>query len=334
MITRISKPGAKKRLLRSGLAAAVLMACLVPAAAQENLGRGRVTGQVVDNSGNPIEGALIVAQSLQGTAKLDAKSDRKGNFAIAGFGTGMWRFTASKEGFQTATLDQEIRQLKANPPVQIVLEKLTGLAAFQADKAGQEMLEKGNVLFEEGRYDDAVRIFEEFSQRYPEVYQARINIASSHFRKGDLESAEAEYTRILETIRNAVGGYSADKGTAVRALTGMGEIQLARQDFEKARDFFSQSLALSPDDEAAAYNVGEIFFSNQQIDEAVKYFEMAIRIKPSWSKAYHKLGLVYLNKGDFEKSLEYLRKFIEIDPENPEVPTVRNIIDTISKMKK
>ncbi|MDW7759755.1 MAG: tetratricopeptide repeat protein [Acidobacteriota bacterium] len=334
MITRISKPGAKKRLVRGGLVAAILIACLVPSTAQENLGRGRVTGQVVDNSGNPIEDALIVAQSLQSTAKLEGKSDRKGNFAIAGFGTGMWRFTATKEGYASAFVDQEIRQLRANTPVRIVLEKLTGLAAFQADKAGQELLEKGNALFEEGRYDDAVRIFEEFSQRYPEVYQARINIASSHFRKGDLESAETEYTQILETIRKAVGGYSADKATSVRALTGLGEIQLAKQNFEEARDFFSQGLALSPEDEAAAYNVGEIFFSNQQIDEAIKYFEMAIRIKPSWSKAYHKLGLVYLNKGDFEKSLEYLRKFIEIDPENPEVPTVRNIIDTISKMKK
>ena len=91
--------------------AVILVAGFGSLGAQENLGRGRATGQVVDDSGNPIEGALIVAQSLQSTAKLDGKSDTKGNFAIAGFGTGMWRFTATKEGYASAFADQEIRQL-------------------------------------------------------------------------------------------------------------------------------------------------------------------------------------------------------------------------------
>lgn len=334
-MTRMREKGTVAAKIAWAACATVAFAvCFGALSAQENLGRGRVTGQVVDNSGNPVEDALVVAQSLQGTAKLEAKSDRKGNFAIAGFGTGTWRFTGSKEGYATATVDQEIRQLRSNTPVQIVLDKLTGLAAFQADKAGQELLEKGNALFEEGCYDDAVRIFEEFSAAYPEVYQARINIASSHFKKGDMEKAESEYKKILETIRQTPGGYSADKATSVRALTGLGEIHLSRQDFESGRDYFSQALALSPEDEAAAYNVGEIFFSNQQIEEAIRYFEMAIQIRPTWSKPYHRLGFVYLNKGDFDKSLDYFRKFIEMDPESPEVPAVKNIMEAIVKMKK
>ncbi len=61
---------------------------------------------------------------------------------------------------------------------------------------------------------------------------------------------------------------------------------------------------------------------------------IAIQIKKDWSDPYKKLGYVYLNKGNFNKSLEYFSKFIEIDPENPEVPTVKNIIATIEKIKK
>jgi len=80
--------------------------------------------------------------------------------------------------------------------------------------------------------------------------------------------------------------------------------------------------------------VGEIFFSHQKIDETIKYFKLAIQIKNDWSKPYMKLGYVYLNKGDFNSSLEYFNKFIEIDPENPEVPKMKNIIATIEKIKK
>jgi len=312
----------------------VLAVCLVSLDAQENMGRGRVKGQVVDNSGNPIEDALIVAQSLEGTAMLEGKSDSKGNFAIAGLGTGKWRFTATKKGYAQASVDQRIRQLRSNTPIQFVLEKLTGIAAFQADPEAQDMFEKGNSLFEEGRYDEAIQVFEQFTEAYPEIYQARLNIAMSLAKKGDFERAEAEYKDVLEKVRRAHGELAGDKTTSFRGLSGLGEICLARQDFEGARDYFRLALALSPEDETAAYNLGEILFSSQHIDEAINYFKMAIRIKPSWSKPYYKLGLVYLNKEDYDNSLEYFKKFIEIDPENPEVPIAKNIMDMIAKMKK
>lgn len=325
------RPSARKAAFLTIAVAALVFG---PLTAQENLGRGRVTGSVIDESGAPVEGALVEAASLQGTAKLEAKSDRKGHFVIAGFGTGMWRFTVSKAGFQTSTTDHEIRQLRSNPPVQLVLKKLTGLAAFQASPEGQELLGKGNELFDAGRYDDAIKVFEEFAAAYPDVYQVQINIASSYAKKGDAERAEAGFRGVLDAIVRTRGSYEKDKAAAVRALSGLGELALSRKDFENGRRLFSEALALSPQDEAAAYNVGEIFFSNQEIDEAIKYFELAIQIKRGWPKPYHRLGLVYLNKGDFDKALEYLKKFLEIDPASPDAASVKGLIVEIEKVKK
>lgn len=329
--TRTSVPTTASHL---AAAAVVFVLCLGSAFAQEGLGRGRVTGQVLDESGAPVEGARVVAHSLQGTAKLEGETDRRGRFAIAGFGSGMWRFEITGEGFAPVMVDREIRQLRTNPPIEVVLEKLTGLAALQADTGSQDLFAKGNAFFDEERYDEASRMFEEFAVAHPDVYQVRINIASSHLKKGDLDKAEAEYLGVLETIMQTHGGYAGDKETSIRALSGLGEICLSRENYESGREYFSRALDLSPDDEAAAYNVGEILFSNQQVDEAVRYFKLAIQIRETWSKPYSKLGFVYLNKGDFDKALEYFHKFIEIDPENPEVPVVKNVVDTIAKMKK
>jgi tetratricopeptide (TPR) repeat protein len=125
-----------------------------------------------------------------------------------------------------------------------------------------------------------------------------------------------------------------DSEVSLRASTGLGELYLRRGDFEAAQKYFAQALDISPQDEAAAYNVGELLFSNQKIDEAIRYLELAIQIKKDWSKPYLKLGYVYLNKGEFNKSLENFRTFVQLDPENPEVAQVKNMIETIEKMKK
>ncbi|HVP90307.1 MAG TPA: tetratricopeptide repeat protein [Terriglobales bacterium] len=307
---------------------------LSAASAQDNLGRGRITGQVVDEAGALVEGANIVAQSLQGTAKLEGVTDKRGHFAVAGLGGGRWRVTASKPGYADAVTEMNVAQLKANPPVALTLRKLTGLQGLQADKAGLSLIDQANARLDQGDYDGALALLQEFMAKYPDLYQVRLNVATAYVKKGDADRAETEFKGVLDAVRKAQGDYTKDKATAVRALSGLGELALKKGDMAAGQDYFSQALALSPEDEGAAYNVGEILFSNQRSDEAAKYFELAIKIKQDWPKPYYRLGFVYLNKGDYAKSLECFNKFVALDPAGPDVPAVRTIIATIEKMKK
>lgn len=313
-----------------------LMITAFPAilSAQEGLGRGRVSGNVKDESGAPIEGVLIVAQIQGGAAQFESKTDKKGHFAVAGLGTGVWSFKASKDGFVSAEKIVQVHQLRRNESVEIVLNKASGVEALQSDKSGLEAIDKGNALAAEGRFDEAIAVFDGFLTKYPDLYQVRLNIASACVKKGDLARAETEYGIVLEKSLPADPSAAQDKVSAIRVLSGLGELALRKGDFETAQRHFARALQVSPEDEAAAYNVGEIFFSNQKIDEAIQYFELAIRIKSAWPKPYYRLGLAYLNKGDYPKALEYLNKFVELDPQNPEVPNVKNIISTLEKMKK
>ncbi len=303
-------------------------------AGQENLGRGRVTGQVVDESGAPIEGVAILVQKTQSTTKLNGMTDKKGRFAVAGLGSGRWRISASKAGYADAFADMNIAQLASNPPVALTLKKLEGVQALRAEKSQLAMIDAGNDLMKQGNYDGAISLFQDFLKKYPDIYPVRLNIATAYMNKGDLAAAESEFKAVLEKTQQAEGDYSKDKPTAMRALSGLGELALKKGDLEASRKYLTQALAISPEDEAAAYNVGEMLFSNQNVDEAIKYFELAIQIKKDWSKPYYRLGFVYLNKGDYAKSLEYFNKFVALDPQNPETPNVKNMIATIEKMKK
>jgi len=306
----------------------------VDSLAQEQMGKGRISGAVVDDAGNPVEGALITVESLSTESKLEGRSDSKGHFAVAGMGTGMWRITASKPGYASSYVEMNVRQLTTNPPIIFTLKKMTGFAALQTDEKSFALFDSGNTLIKEEQYDEALKVFEKFLANYPEIYQVHLNIGTCYLKKDDLDKAAAEFQLVLDKALQTHGDYKKDPEATFRAFSGLGEIYLKRGDFQNAQKQFSQALEISPRDEVAAYNVGEVFFSNQQIDEAIKYFELAIQIKKDWSKPYLKLGYVYLNKGDFTKSLEYFNAFLQMDPENPEAPQVKNVIAAIEKMKK
>lgn len=325
----------KVRFLRAAawLGLAVVFVLAPAAAAQSQLGRGRISGGVVDENGKPIEGAKVVVQSLTSPTRFETVSDAKGRFAVGGMGSGEWSIAATRDGYAPGSVEVRISQLKPNTPATIALKKLAGVEAFKADKSSSEMYDQGNRLYAEGRHDEAIAIFEAIAEKYPEIYQVHLNLGANHLKRGDLDKAQSEFQLALDKTLQVTGSYDQDKSTAMRGFAGLGEIALKRGDFETAQKHFKQALEISPLDEAAAYNVGEIFFSNQKIDEAIAYFELAIKIKKDWSKPYNRLGMVYLNKGDLAKARESFQAFITMDPANPEAANAKAMIAAIDKIK-
>ena len=325
----------RKKGLKSGLLILFALSLIGTSTfAQEQTGKGRINGTVVDETGQPVEGASILVESMTTETKFQSVSDESGHFAVAGMGTGTWRITAFKEGYSSSSVNLNVRQLRRNPPVTLTLKKAGGYTALMTDEASFELFDRGNSLVEQEKYDEALEVFEEFKTKYPEVYQVHLNIGTCHLKKGDMDKAETEFQFVLDKTLELHGDYAADPPASLRAFSGLGELYIQKGDVEKGQEYLTMALAISPEDEVAAYNVGQIFFSNQRPDEAIKYYKLAIQIKEDWSKPYLRLGYTYLNKGDFNAALEYLKKFVEMDPENPEVPQTKKMIETIEKIKK
>lgn len=303
------------------------------AVAQAGRGKGRMSGIVVSEDGDSIESAKIVIEFAENMQfKRETTTKKKGEWAIMGLGTGTWRVTASADGYIPVSKDIYIRQLERNPKITLTLKKIPQSdKGTIKDESSLNLIEEANQLFTERQYDESIALLKQFLEKNPGVYQTYLNIGDCYREKGDVDKAVEEYNKVLEEAKkDDVMG----KEMVAKALAAIGDCYLKKGDFETATDYFKQSIESYSDNEILAYNVGEIYFSNQKIDEAIHYFNLSTQIKPDWGPPYLKLGYSYLNKGEYEKAKLNLNKFLELDPESPEAPKIKNIIDYLEKIKK
>ena len=305
--------------------------------AQQGRGRGRIKGTVVDESGVPMEGVKVIAQHLKYNTLFEGKSDEKGNWAIAGLGTGVFRVTASKEGYDSAFHEMQVSQFaRNNPAVAFIINKTQaaqgGIPGIE-DENTLVLFEEGNQLFEQEKYTEAIAKYEEFLTANPSVYQITLNIGNCYRMLKEYDKAIEAYQLILAKVMADKGTYEGDE-SAARALASTGETYMLMGDLNKASEFMQRAIELFPNDEVLAFNVGEIFFNQVEAVKAIDFYTLATTIKENWAPPYRQLGYAYLNKGEYQLAIDSLKKFLELAPDDPQAPTIRSLIPKLEEMVK
>ncbi len=305
--------------------------------AQEGRGKGRLRGDVHDEVGNPIEGAKIVATHLQYKTMFTSESDKKGNWAVAGLGTGYFRITASKEGYGTVYHEMRVSQFsKQNPPLSFILRKIQvaemNMPAIE-DEGSVVLFEEGIDLYDQKKYAESVAKFEEFIGKNPTVYQININIGNCYREMGEYDKAIEAFNKVLEKIKEEKESIEGDE-SAAGALAGIGETYFRQGDLEKASEYLKQAVDIFPEDETLAFNVGEIYFKQGETDKAIEYFLLSVKIKESWAPPHRQLGYAYLNKGKYKLAVDSLKKFVELAPDDPQAENIKNLIPKLEELIK
>ena len=304
------------------------------ASAQEGRGQGRISGTVKDESGNPVEGAEVVCESLEYDLSLKTKSDKKGKWAIIGLGRSYFRIAVSKEGYIGSETRMRVSQFR-NPPLDFVLKSVESadLDTEQGVEVSRELFREATSLFDAEKYSTALLLFQEFLERHPELFQVRINIGNCYREMGQHEEALVEYGAVLDKLKEENPDREGNKNAA-RALTHIGETYVSMGEMEKAQPYLKQAIEIFPSDHALAFNVAEIYFKDGKIDQAIEYYTLAIQNNPEWPLTYLKIGYAYVNKGDYDQAIASFQKFLELAPEDKEAENVRNLIPQLEKLKK
>jgi tetratricopeptide (TPR) repeat protein len=144
----------------------IAMAIALPAAAQT----GRVTGAVLDPTGKPVKGAIIKAINKDAApSELTSTTDNKGRFALIGLRAGIWTFVAEAPGYEPSTGTAPIRSATLGPPLRFVIQRTPEPIPGALPKDILEQLDAANALRAQGRYDQALSVYQAIQAKNPKV---------------------------------------------------------------------------------------------------------------------------------------------------------------------
>jgi tetratricopeptide (TPR) repeat protein len=311
-----------RKLLTALAAAALLIVSALPAAAQT----GRIGGTVKDQSGQPIQGASVIAENPQASpSSFTATTDPKGRFSIIGLRSGQWKITASAPGFIPNGGSLNVRTIGApNPPVDIVLSPgaaaPTGALAGVNTKELQAELAKAEEMMNGQQYDAAIAAYNAILAKTPALTMINLQVGRAYRMKKDYDSALGTYSKML----------AADPNNE-RAKIEIGMTYLEKGDFAKAETALSEAAQSVSASREVFYNLGEVKFAKGETDEAMKWYQRAADMDPNWGKPLFKIGLGHLQKGDTKNAIAMLEKVVAVDPNSAEAGMAKATIEQLKK---
>jgi len=299
------------------LATAVILLCTAVAFSQAYRGKGRIKGSIKDTDGNPVPGVTVKLFHVKSNSGFELKSDEEGQWSGAWLRNGLWYLDFEKEGYIPKRLSLELHEGGKNPDVEVALKKA------RAPLVPQEVLDqldKGNGLYSQGKFEEAIAEFKSILDKRPEFYQININIGNALMKKEDYASALCYYQKVL------------DKDPAnAEALISAGNCYVELKDFPKALEAFKKIDKADITDPVVLFNIGTIFTNNGETDKAIEYYSQSLVVKSDFLDSYYQLGLAYLGRNDKPKALEAFQKYLELDNASEKADQVRKFIEYLGK---
>lgn len=311
------------------LAAVVFALAAVPAFAQG--GKARQTGRVIDEGGNPVEGAEVKMDHTAASTGYDHVSmttGADGTFTFAGMRGGAWIITVTKQGYMPNSTTAQVSSFSRNPDVVVQLQKAEEVTGGIRDEA-EQLVAEADRLIGEGKYDDAIALYENFLQEHldqPGIDRLYLLIGQLYEEKMDYETAIAQYEIYLESNPDDPNGLL----TIANALIRKGE----QEDIDRAKTYYEKLVTLKGDDPNILYTMGEVMLETLDYESAIQYYSKTIELAPDFADAYFKLGYAYYGTKDWANAKANLEKFVELAPERPEAELAKeDIVKCEEKLK-
>ena len=166
-----------------------------------------------------------------------------------------------------------------------------------------EYFGRGNKLYDEKKYTEAIDEFSKAIQLDPHYKQAYTNrgVAYHDLKKDD--EAFRDYNKAIQFDPNNKQAYY-NRGNAYDDL---GKYDDAIRDYNYA-------ILLDPNNKQAYYNRGLAYYDLGKYDEAIRDYNKAILLDPKYALAYNNRGYTYYLLGKYDDAIRDLNYAIQFDP--------------------
>jgi len=289
------------------------------AIAQDWTGQGRQVGFVYDEEGNPLEGVKVKLLFVKTQSGFETTTDKSGKWSAMGINGGQWFIDFEYVGYEPKKIVTNITDIRGqvNKPIEINLKKVEGLFVTEDLK---EEYKKGIALFNEGKYQESIPVFQKIIEKFPDAYIVYMSIGHSYFQMENYDEAEKYYLQVLER-----------ESGHVETLIGLGNCYMNRGDNEKAMEWYNKIEFDKIENPTVLYNVGTVFYNNSKFDEALRYYKKAVEVQEDFLDAIYQLGLTYLTKGNNAEALVQFENYLKFDADSAKASQVQSFIDYLKK---
>ncbi|MCX7973814.1 MAG: tetratricopeptide repeat protein [Candidatus Aminicenantes bacterium] len=303
-----------RHFVRAILVLLVFFSCLW---AQEHKGQGRLIGYVFDEQGHPLEGVKVKLFSLKTQTGFEIATDKNGRWVAAWIRGGGWNIDFEKFGYIPRKISVEVQEFGRNPEIKINLKKAEGLIITDDLKM---LLQKGNDLFEQKKYEEAIIVYNEVLQKYPDAYIIYKNIGNCYFNLEKYEEAEAAYQKILDKDPQNVD-----------AIILIGNTYANRGLNDKAMEWYRKINFEKIEDPIVLYNLGTNYYNNSKFEEALKFYLRAVELQKDFLDAIYQLGLTYLTLNKTAEAIQTFENYLKIDADSERAQQVKGFLEYLRK---
>jgi tetratricopeptide (TPR) repeat protein len=307
-----------RRIITARVAVAfVAIAIVASSALAQSRGSARLSGKVVDEQGQPVEGVTVNAQMSGQTEIMSGRTDKKGEWRINGLANGEWKVELTKPELGTVTEMVEIRGNDA-PALNVTLKKAAAKADPKAEVDAE--LKRAADLAQGGKLPEARKVYEDLLVKYPDIYQLEGFIARIYAAENNIPAAlqhlkvnlDKEPDNVdLKLLQADLLMESGDKAAAKALLDTI--------DITKVKDPYT------------FINEAILLINEKKGPEAVDLLTKLIAQFPTTNELYYYRGRAYVVAEKLDEARADLEKFVTLAPTAKETADAKKILEQIKK---
>ena len=166
------------------------------------------------------------------------------------------------------------------------------------------LISLGTKLHDEGKYDEAIEVYQNVLKENPSNTVALCEISYSCYAKQDYDDA----------IRFAQEGTKYNSDQLPLFYLSIGNALNLQGKSEEAIETYKYGIQLAPEFHLLHYNLGFVYYQQDKLDSAKACFQKALRLEPSHPSSHLALGNVYRDLGKGVPMIFALSRFLVLEP--------------------
>ena len=168
--------------------------------------------------------------------------------------------------------------------------------AVVSSSCGNEDVTLGDRLFDQGKYDDAIKAYTEYLELQPTHLKSIYNRGRAYEELGKYDQALSDFEKTLEIDQKNVS-----------ALLSIGNHYYRKERFDIAAYNFEKAVGLNTNLAEARYLWGKAQHQLGKFDDALFQYNLAISLNSNYGDAYFHRGVLNISMKNSKKACQDLR---------------------------